>query len=162
MLGVWLFPQVLSDLNFFNVKSKKELASRLRAVQRVAVAAIGAYLIVRYAPILAAKLGGTLISKLAFPFAITVSYWCLSAPSTCLITGGGGGYLAVLAALREYDNKQFIELAISVGLFFTCYICGQVYKKGGNIPTNLFEKLFQKVEERYAQPLYHRFYSQIT
>ncbi len=162
MTAIKLFPQVLLDLNFFNVKSERELASRLRAVQRVAAAAIGAYLMVRYEPILVAKLGGTYISTAAVSFAFSVSYCCLSTPSTALILGGLYGYRTVLAAFQEYDNKQFIGLAINVGSFFISYVLGQMYKEGGDARPNLFEKLFRKVEERYAQPLYDRFYSQTT
>ena len=81
MFGIQLFPQVLSDLNFFNVKSEDELASRLRAVQRVAVAAIGAYLMVQYhRPILLAKLGSSWVARSVVDLAFYLGYHCLSNP----------------------------------------------------------------------------------
>ena len=76
MFGISLFPpQVLSDLNFFNVNSEKELASRLRAVQRVAAAAIGAYLMARYTPIFAAKLESSCAAEIVVELAFAASYF---------------------------------------------------------------------------------------
>src|SRR5579863_4696816 len=93
MLGdIRLFPQVLSDLNFFNVKSEKQLASRLRAVLRVAAAAIGAYLWVRYKPIFAAKLGSSFVAMNGVDLAFYAGYSCLSFPATVLTVSNILGY----------------------------------------------------------------------
>ena len=159
MLGIRLFPQVLSDLNFFNVNSEKELASRLRAVQRVAATAIGAYLYARYEPILVARLGGTLILKSAVNFAFSVGYCCLSLPSINLFVQWFMGYRVAVSAFRTYENKQFILSAVGVGCFFVSYGIGQIYKEESASP-NLLEKLFQKVEDTLTQPLWNRFYKQ--
>jgi hypothetical protein len=152
MLGIRLFPQILADLNFFNVNSEKKLTSRLRAVQRAAAAAIGAYLMARYQP------GSTSISKSAICAAFTVGSICLSCPSASLIVQFNG-YRIVLLAFRAYENKQFVQLAINIGFFFTSYAIGQMYKKE-SISPNLLEKLFKKVEDKITQPLWERFYNQ--
>ena len=158
MFDIRLFPpQVLLDLNFCNVNSEKELASRLRAVQRVVAAAIGAYLYARYEPIFVAKLGGTLIAKFAVNIPISQGYFCLSNPSTCLFMQWFMGYRTGLNVFRKYENKQFISSAVSVGLLFANYVLGQVYKEEGVYP-NFLEKLFQKVEDKVTLPLWDRFY----
>ena len=159
MLDVRLFPEVLSDLNFFNVHSSTELGLRLRAVQRVAAAAIGAYLFLRYEPILIAKLGSTLIPRLVVPCAFITGYCFLSYPSTGLVVGGVFGYRGVLQLISCIEDKKIIGIGLSVGLIFSSYCTFQTYKEAADVPLlNLLEKLFQRVETRYTQSLWDRFY----
>jgi len=164
MLGVRLFPpQILSDLNFFNVRSEVELASRLRAVQRVAAAAIGAYLTVRSGPILAAKLGCSLAARIVGSLTFTVGYGCLSYPAGILISSGGFAYRCTLGAVSSIGNKEIGWAVINVACIGIGYFFSQMYSHSAyEIGPNLLEKLFQKVEAKLVPPLYRRFYTQET
>jgi hypothetical protein len=163
MLGVSLFPsQVLSDLNFFNVSSKEELASRLRAVQRVSAAAIGAYLMVRYQPILVAKLGSSCAAKIGVYLAFFGGYSCLSFPANMLRACGVIAYQSILYAESSIRNKEIGWTVIEVSLVGIAYFGSQIYKAYAEIGPNLLERLFQKVEDKYTKPLYRYFYTQTT
>ncbi|HEY5235419.1 MAG TPA: hypothetical protein VIJ14_04505, partial [Rhabdochlamydiaceae bacterium] len=126
MLGVRLFPQVLSDLNFFNVRSQTDLASRLRAVQRVVAATLGAYLMVRYEPILIAKLGSNCSAEGLVKIAFLVSYGCLSMPTTILILSGVTGYRHMLYAVSS--NKEIGWKVLNVAMVVVCYVNFQNYR----------------------------------
>jgi len=160
MLGVRLFPpQVLSDLNFFNVKSEKKLALRLRTLQRVAAAAIGTYLMVRYKPILAAKLGSSYIAREVANLPFYLGYGCLSFPTVNLIVLGDFGYLSMLDAVSNIRNKEVGWAVANVAFAGMAYFVSQGYRDSDlDIGPNLLEKLFQKVEDKLTQPLWDRFY----
>ena len=159
MFGVRLFPpQVLSDLNFLSVNSKEELATRLRAVQRVAVAAIGAYLWVRYLPILAAKLGSSCAAGMVVELAFFVSGACLSYPAAALILAGSRGYLFTMYAVSRIRNKEIGWTVFSVAWIGLSYFWSQDYKMYAEIGPNFLERVFQKVEDKLTQPLWDRFY----
>lgn len=155
MFGVRLFPpQVLSDLNFFNVSSKEELATRLRAVQRVAAAAIGIYLKVRYQPILAAKWE----SKSAAMLSLYAGYSCLSCPVMLLVLSWFNGYVYTMDALSCIRSREIGWTVLSVSMFGLSYFLSQNYKDGALTGPNLLEKLFDTVEDKLTQPLWDRFY----
>ncbi len=160
MLGVRLFPpQVLSDLNFFNVKSEKELTSRLRAVQRVVAAAIGAYLMVRYQPILVAKLGSSCAAEIGVFCVFFGGYSCLSYPANMLRASGFLTYDSILNAESSIRNKEIGWTVIEVALVGLWYFGSQMYKDCAEIGPNLLERLFQKVEDKVAPPLFRQFYT---
>jgi hypothetical protein len=165
MFGINLFPpQVLSDLNFFNVNSEQELASRLRAVQRVAAAAIGAYLMVRYEPILVAKLGSNFFVRVAVAEAFVAGYGCLSVPAMALSISWGYGYELAMGTLAHIRNREIKKRVINVAFSGTFYFLSQIYKDdkyGAMDGPNFLERLFQKVEDRWTQPLWDRFYKQV-
>ena len=158
MFGVRLFPQVLSDLNFFNVNSEKELALRLRTVERVAAAAIGEYLIVRYL----AKLGSSFAAKKGVFLAFWASYCCLSLPANMLRACGVITYKSILYAESSIRNKEIGWTVIEVALVGLGYFGSQIYKDFAEMGPNFLERLFQKVEDKLAPPLYRRFYTEIV
>lgn len=160
MFGVSLFPpQVLSDLNFFNVKSEKKLASRLRAVQRVAAAAIGAYLMRRYQPILVAKLGSSSAAKIVF-CAFFGGYSCLSFPANMLRACVAVTCGHILNAESNIRNKEIGGTVIEVAWVGFGYFVSQTYKYYAKYGPNLLERVFQKVEDTFVPSLYRRFYTE--
>ncbi len=160
MLGVRLFPpQVLSDLNFFNVSSKEELALRLRAVQRVAAAAIGTYLMVRYV----AKLGSSFAANVGVRLAFSAGYACLSFPTANLVFSVRAGYLATTRAVSSIRNKEIGWAVADVVFVGMAYFTSQVYRDSAfEIGPNFLERFFQKVEDKLTESLYRRFYTQTT
>lgn len=154
MLGVRLFPQVLSDLNFFNVESEQELALRLRTVQRVAVAVIGTCLFVRYEPMLNKN------QVVVLYIGVFVGGVCLSAPMSILYLTAVTGCQSAMKGVSRYRENQIGKFVLCVGGVFYCYLVSQGYKKhlaDIQLP-NLLEKLFKKVEDRVTQPIWDRFY----
>lgn len=159
MLGIRLFPQVLSDLNFFNVNSPKELAFRLRTVQRVAVAAIGGYLLLRYERTVIKQLGlkCPLSGVVRLGFLAGNAY--LSVPMAALSMTAIGSYQCAMKVVPNYRDKKIGWLVFNVGMVFYGYILSQFYKDLEiEISPNLLERLFQKVEDKLTQPLWDRFY----
>jgi hypothetical protein len=157
MSGIQLFPQILSDLNFRNVKSEKELASRLRAVQRVAVAAIGFYLKVHYEPML--KMGCSGAVKTGIGVAVDACYCCLSVPTGLLSVSSVFIYEFTMQTLSHIRNKEIGKAVISIACTGLSYFLAQVYKdpEYERVP-NLLEKVFQKVEDHATPFLWNLIY----
>jgi hypothetical protein len=160
MSGISLFPpQVISDLNFFNVSSKEDAAFRLRTLQRVALAAVGAYLVLRYESKLTAPLGNTLTARLVVRLGLMGFSCCLSAPSAVLAWTGFYGIIGVSEIISAIVKKE-----VGVAVYFllgtaTVYSTFQKYSDSFFMEApNLLERVFQKVEDRYAEPLWNRFY----
>jgi hypothetical protein len=156
MTAIKLFPpQVLSDLNFLSVNSKEELASRLRAVQRVVAAAIGAYLMVRYQPIL----GASCAVQTAVYLASIAGYACLSLPALSLVASGFVATHETLGAASHSRNKELGWTVINVAWIGMAYFLSQGYRHAAfEIGPNFLERVFQKVEDKLTQPLWDRFY----
>jgi hypothetical protein len=161
-LDIKLFPpQVLSDLNFFRVRDEQELAFRLKTLQRVAVAAIGAYLFVRYEPMLAKQLGLFKSPlRIVVYMGIHVCSACLSAPMYVLFTTAVTGSLSAMKGVSSYRDNKIGEVVFWVGGVFYCYVVSQGYKKHlESIPSpDFLERLFLKVGNRVYEPLWNRFY----
>ena len=169
-----LFPQVLSDLNFFNVSSEEELALRLRTVQRVAVAAIGLCLLFRFEPTVFAKLAsyapalvnwrGYDIFHAAVKVAMPVPFMLLSCPSAALVMGVWWSRCGVSWVVLGFGNRNISAKVSGVILIVGGYWLSQIYKNGANngidVDTpNLLETVFQKVENKCTKPLWDRFYA---
>ncbi|HEY5235354.1 MAG TPA: hypothetical protein VIJ14_04175, partial [Rhabdochlamydiaceae bacterium] len=91
--------------------------------------------------------------------AFVMGYCFLSYPSAGLVVGGVFGYRGVLELIYSIEDRQIIGIAFSVGFIFASYCALQTYKETENVPSpNPLEKLFQRVEDRYTQPLWDRFY----
>ncbi len=167
MFDVRLFPpQVLSDLNFFHVKSERELAFRLRTLQRVVAAAIGAYLMERYMPILAAKLGSSYEAYAEAHFTFVAGYGCLSFPIVGLIWSGRVGYLFTRNAVLTVRNIEIGRAVINVVGVSAAYFFSQIYRCSGledqdpylEAGPNFLERFFQKVEDKLTKPLWVHVY----
>lgn len=162
MLGIRLFPpQVLSDLNFFRVRDELELALRLRAVQRVAVAAIGTYLLYRYTPLLASQSSHISDAWLVAGLASGLISYTLCSPAFGIFTGGLYFYKGSVDVLSGIKHKDIGSIAWgSFWVLGACYV-SQTYKKYQFCfcpSPNLLDKLFIRVADRCAPPLWNRFY----
>ncbi len=159
MSSVTLFPQVLPDLNFFNVSSSTEAAFRLRALQRVALAAVGGYLLVRYSDNLECQLASTWAGRSIVRLGLLGLSVCLSAPSTCLALTTAYGPKYAYQAFSAIAKKEIgLAIFLLVGATSSYVVFANYRHPSLMIGPNLLEKLFQKVEDRYAVPLWNRFY----
>ncbi|HEY5235355.1 MAG TPA: hypothetical protein VIJ14_04180 [Rhabdochlamydiaceae bacterium] len=157
-----LFPQIIADLDFYHVHSSADLAYRLRTLQRVAAAAIGVYLYYCYQPLLTSQMSHIPNASNLVTGAFFLIGYTLCSPAVFLVFGierfcSGGAQM-----ISGVVNKKIARIAMGSLHFFGGYGVFQMYRKydlvSFYLSPNLLDSLFKRVANRYAPPLWDRFY----
>lgn len=161
-VGKYLIPKVIADLDFYHVNSSMDLAYRLRTLQRVAAAAIGAYLFYHYHPVLTSQIShipyaSQVVSTVAFFIGYT-----LCAPASFLASGSANIYWGSVQVLSGIKHKKIGDIALGSYVALAGYILCQVYRQYEfcfyRSPDPL-DKLFTSVANNYKGRLWERFYA---
>ena len=158
-IGKAIFPRVIADIDFYHVQSSTDVNHKLRALQRVAIAAIGAYLFYRYHPLLTSQIShipyaSHVVSTVCFLIGYT-----LCAPAAFLVSGGANIYGGGVKALSGIKHKDIGDIALGTFMVLGGYILCQEYRKYEFCfypSLNLLDKLFAKIANRYSSPIWLR------
>lgn len=155
-------PQVLRDINFFNVRSPTEAAYRLRTLQRVAAAGLGAYLFFRYEPLKQLQVSHIPYASAALDIATFFAGYSVCSPAAFLILGGATFYEGSVKILSGAEHKiigRIVLGALMVGFgYINCHLYRTIDFCFYSSPDPL-DKVFTIVAARYSEPMWRRFYS---
>lgn len=160
-VGKEILPQVMVELDFYHVQSLKELNYRLLTLQRVAAAAVGAYLFYRYHPHLTSQISHIpYASQLVSTVSFLVGYTLCSA-AAFLVLGGSFIYEGCVQVLSGIKHKKIGDVALGSFGVLSGYLTCQMYRKYQFCiypSSNHLDTLFTKVSISYCVPLWNRFY----
>jgi hypothetical protein len=160
-VGKAIIPQVIADLDFYHVNSSTDLNYRLRTLQRVAAAAIGAYLFYRYHPLLTAQISHIPYAAHVVTTVCFLIGYTLCAPASFLVSGGANIYGGGVIALSGIQHKNIGSIAIGIFMVLGGYILCQEYRKYEFCfypSPDPLDKLVVLVANRNASRLWLRFY----
>ncbi|HEY5235356.1 MAG TPA: hypothetical protein VIJ14_04185, partial [Rhabdochlamydiaceae bacterium] len=127
-IGEYFPPNVIKELNFFNVKGSTELGYRLRTLQRVVAAAIGAYLFYRYHPLLQSQISQIPYASKVVSLASFFVGYTLCSPATFLVLGGRYLYEGGVEVFLGVKHKHIESIVMGSLRILVGYYCWNEYR----------------------------------